>query len=133
MTKTEFELEIEAVSRGGRGTTCFINYSYITLAITFVFDTVYASARRCGCSPSLSIIYCGIQSVGLMGLRPEYPKRERPPMPKSVWNMSGMLPVRSEKPPVSVSWQERMNCCSFSELIQCKRPIMVSEESTHQE
>lgn len=31
------------------------------------------------------------------------------------------------------TWHDKMNCLSFSELIQCKRPIIVNEDSTHHE
>ena len=35
------------------------------------------------------------------------PSKERPATPKRVWNGSVMLPGRSEKPPVSLSWKNQ--------------------------
>lgn len=35
--------------------------------------------------------------------------------------------------PVSVSWQAKIKCFNESESIQCKRPKIDKDESTHQE
>jgi len=43
---------------------------------------------------------------------------DKPQISKKVWNTSDIFPGRSDKPPLSASWQRRMNSVSLSQLIQ---------------
>lgn len=73
----------------------------------------------------------GMQKIGLISLSERSPRRESAAMPKSVWKGSTMSPGRSEKPPVSPSWHAMMNCRSWSASIQCMRPMIRRDVSTH--
>lgn len=88
----------------------------------------------CICIPRRSITCCGKQSVGFTGFkRLSAFNSDKPVKPNNVWKISGILPLRSLNPPVSVSWHDKMNCSSFFESIQCKRPIIDSDDRTHHE
>lgn len=50
--------------------------------------------------------------------RSKYESRERPPMPKKVWNISAIFPGLSAIPPSSLSWQFKINFVNLSLLIQ---------------
>lgn len=98
---------------------------------TCLIDWIY---KICGFISSRSITCCGMHSVGLMGFkRLSVFNKDKAAKPNSVWKISGILPVRSLKPPISLSWHDKMNCSNWSALIQCNRPIMVSDDSTHHE
>lgn len=102
------------------------------ISIEYMFiDWIY---KICGFISSRSITCCGMHSVGLMGFkRLSVFSKDKAAKPNSVWKISGILPVRSLKPPISLSWHDKMNCSNWSALIQCNRPIMVSDDSTHHE
>lgn len=94
----------------------------------------WTNYKICGLIPSRSMTYCGMQSVGLIGLRRLSAfSKDKAAKPNSVWKISGRLPVRSLKPPVSLSWHDKIKRSSWSALIQCKRPMIVIEDKTHHE